>query len=119
MSNNIILDKTYSFAVKTVKLSQYLVDEKKEYVLSNQILRSGTSIGANTEEAIGGFSKKDFTYKLNIAYKEARETKFWLRLLKDTEYIPIEQFNELFDELEQILKILFTIIKKSKENEKG
>lgn len=109
MSNNIILDKTYSFAVKTVKLSQYLVDEKKEYVLSKQILRSGTSIG--------GFSKKDFISKLNIAYKEARETKYWLRLLKDTRYISIDEFDSLFEELEQILKILFTIIKKSKENE--
>lgn len=119
MPNNIILEKTYLFAVKTVKLSQYLVSEKKEYVLSKQILRSGTSIGANTEEAIGVFSKKDFIYKLNIAYKEARETKYWLRILKDTDYINSDDFDSLFDELEQILKILFTIIKKSKENEKG
>ncbi|WP_010136901.1 four helix bundle protein [Ochrovirga pacifica] len=116
MSDNIILNKTYQFAVQAVKLSQYLVDERKEYVLSKQILRSGTSIGANTEEAIGGFSKKDFIYKLNIAYKEARETKYWLRILKDTGYIENEEFEKLFDELEQILKILFTIIKKSKEN---
>ncbi|ANW97010.1 four helix bundle protein [Wenyingzhuangia fucanilytica] len=119
MSNNIILDKTYNFAIKIVKLSQYLVSEKKEYVLSKQILRSGTSVGANTEEAIGGFSKKDFIYKLNIAYKEARETKYWLRILKDTGYIESEEFEVLFDELEQILKILFTIIKKSKENGDG
>jgi len=116
MSDNIILNKTYQFAVKTVKLSQYLVSEKKEYVLPKQILRSGTSIGANTEEAVGGFSKKDFIYKLNIAYKEARETKYWLRLLKDTGYISNKTFETLFDELEQILKILFTIIKKSKDN---
>lgn len=116
MSDNIILNKTYQFAVKTVKLSQYLVSEKKEYVLSKQILRSGTSIGANTEEAVGGFSKKDFIHKLNIAYKEARETKYWLRLLKDTGYISNKTFETLFDELEQILKILFTIIKKSKDN---
>lgn len=119
MSSNIILDKTYNFAVKIVQLSQKLVQEKKEYVLSKQILRSGTSIGANTEEAIGGFSKKDFIYKLNIAHKEARETKYWLRILKDTDYISSNEFNSLFDELEQILKILFTIIKKSKENGKG
>lgn len=119
MPDNIILDKTYQFAVKAVKLSQYLVSEKKEYVLSKQILRSGTSIGANTEEVIGGFSKKDFTYKLNIAYKEARETKYWLRLLKDTGYIDSKTHDTLFDELEQILKILFTIIKKSRENAKG
>lgn len=116
MPDNIILNKTYQFAVKIVKLSQYLIGEKKEYVLSKQILRSGTSIGANTEEAIGGFSKKDFIYKLNIAYKEARETKYWLRILKDTGYIHTGMFNTLYDELEEILKILFTIIKKSKEN---
>lgn len=116
MSDNIILNKTYLFAVKIVKLSQYLVSEKKEFVLSKQILRSGTSIGANTEEAVGGFSKKDFIYKLNIAYKEARETKYWLRILKDTDYINNETFKTLFDELEQILKILFSIIKKSREN---
>ena len=116
MSNNIILDKTYNFAVKIVKLSQYLINEKKEYVLSKQILRSGTSIGANTEEAIGGFSKKDFIFKLNIAYKEARETKYWLRILKDTGYIDSEEFNSQFNELEEILKILYSIIKKSKEN---
>ena len=116
MSNNIILDKTYNFAVKIVKLSQYLINEKKEYVLSKQILRSGTSIGANTEEAIGGFSKKDFIFKLNIAYKEARETKYWLRILKDTGYIDSKEFNSQFNELEEILKILYSIIKKSKEN---
>jgi four helix bundle protein len=116
MSDNIILNKTYLFAVKIVKLSQYLFSEKKEYVLSKQILRSGTSIGANTEEAVGGFSKKDFIYKLNIAYKEARETKYWLRLLKDTGYISDDTFKMLFDELEQISKILFSIIKKSRDN---
>ncbi|AEH01482.1 four helix bundle protein [Lacinutrix sp. 5H-3-7-4] len=116
MSNNIILDKTYDFAVAIVKLSQKLVSEKKEYVLSKQILRSGTSIGANTEEAIGGVSKKDFIYKLSIAYKEARETKYWLRLLKDTEYINQETFKYLFDKVEEILKILYKIINSSKNN---
>ena len=116
MSNNIILNKTYDFAVAIVKLSQKLVSEKKEYVLSKQILRSGTSIGANTEEAIGGVSKKDFVHKLSIAYKEARETKYWLRILKDTGYINEEEFKNLFNNIEEILKILFAIIKKSKEN---
>ncbi|RKR13297.1 four helix bundle protein [Maribacter vaceletii] len=116
MSKNIILDKTYDFAVEVVKLSQKLVSEKKEYVLSKQILRSGTSIGANTEEAIGGISKKDFIYKLSIAYKEARETKYWLRILKDTGYINQEEFKILFDKVEEILRILYKIINSSKNN---
>ncbi|MFV9551819.1 four helix bundle protein [Algibacter sp. PT7-4] len=116
MSKNIILDKTYDFAVAIVKLSQELVSEKKEYVLSKQILRSGTSIGANTEEAIGGISKKDFIHKLSIAYKEARETKYWLRLLKDTGYINQETFKYLFDKVEEILRILYKIINSSKNN---
>ncbi|AXP80638.1 hypothetical protein CJ739_1550 [Mariniflexile rhizosphaerae] len=96
MSNNIILDKTYSFAVLMVRRSQKLVSEKKEYVLSKQILRSGTSIGANTEEAVGGISKKDFIAKLSIAYKEARETKYWLRILKDTGYISENEFQKYY-----------------------
>ncbi len=116
MSKNIILDKTYDFAVAIVKLSQKLVSEKKEYVLSKQILRSGTSIGANTEEAIGGISKKDFIHKLSIAYKEARETKYWLRILKDTGYINQEEFKCLFDKVEEILRILYKIINSSKNN---
>lgn len=116
MSKNVILDKTYDFAVAIVKLSQKLVSEKKEYVLSKQILRSGTSIGANSEEAIGGISKKDFIHKLSIAYKEARETKYWLRILKDTEYISKEEFTYLFDKVEEILRILYKIINSSKNN---
>ncbi|WP_194766386.1 four helix bundle protein [Tamlana sp. I1] len=116
MGNNIILDKTYSFAVLMVKLSQKLVSEKKEYVLSKQILRSGTSVGANTEEAIGGISKKDFIAKLSIAYKEARETKYWLRILKDTGYITENEFQKYFVAIEEILKILFSIIKSSRNN---
>lgn len=116
MNNNIILDKTYAFALQMVRLSQFLVLEKKEYVLSKQILRSGTSIGANTEEAIGGISKKDFVHKLTIAYKEARETKYWLRLLKDSEYIENTEFQLYFDAVEEILKILYAIINSSKKS---
>lgn len=116
MSNNIILDKTYNFAVLIVKLSQKLVSEKKEYVLSKQILRSGTSVGANTEEAIGGISKKDFIAKLSIAYKEARETKYWLRILKDTGYISENEFQKYFIDVEEILKILYAIINSSRSN---
>ena len=83
--NNIIQIKSYDFAVKIVNLYRYLSREKREIVLSKQLLRSGTSIGANIEEAIGGQSRKDFYAKLTIAYKEARETHYWIRLLRDTD----------------------------------
>jgi four helix bundle protein len=84
---NIIKEKSYKFALRIIKLYKYLTSEKKEYVLSKQVLRSGTSIGANVEEAVGGQSRKDFTAKICIAYKEARETKYWLELLRDGEYL--------------------------------
>ncbi|HUX57173.1 MAG TPA: four helix bundle protein [Bacteroidales bacterium] len=86
-SDNVIQVKSYAFAVNIVKTYKLLVEEKKEYVLSKQLLKSGTSIGANTEEALGGQSEKDFYAKLNIVYKEARETHYWLRLLYDCEEI--------------------------------
>lgn len=87
MKENIILEKSFSFAIRIVRLYLYLKKEKNEYELSKQILRSGTSIGANVEEAVGGQSRKDFSSKLGIAYREARETKYWLRLLKETDFI--------------------------------
>jgi four helix bundle protein len=77
---NVVLVKTYNFSVRIVKMYQHIATQKKEYVLSKQILRSGTSIGANVEEAISGISKADFKAKMSIAYKEARETDYWLRL---------------------------------------
>lgn len=92
---NMVLSKSYLFAVRIVKMYQHLSSEKKEYVLSKQILRSGTSVGANVEEAIGGISKADFKAKMSIAYKEARETDYWLRLLNDTGYIETEAFDSI------------------------
>ena len=91
MKDNIVQNKSYQFAIRIVKLYKYLCEEKKEFVLSKQLLRSGTSIGANIEEAIGGQSKKDFFAKLTIEYKEARETHYWIRLLTDTDYLTKEQ----------------------------
>jgi four helix bundle protein len=82
-TNNVIQIKSYAFALKIVKTYQYLIEEKKEFVLSRQLLKSGTSIGANTEEALGGQTDKDFYTKFNIVYKEARETDYWIRLLRD------------------------------------
>jgi four helix bundle protein len=113
--DNIILTKSYAFAVKVVRLYQHLSQEKKEFILSKQVLRSGTSIGANTEEGVGGYSKKDFYAKLGIAYKESRETKYWLRLLKDTDYISQDKFDGLFAECEELSKLLFSILKTSKQ----
>lgn len=114
MKENIIAEKTYQFAIEIVKLTRELISEK-EYVLSKQILKSGTSIGANVEEAIGGISKREFRAKMSISYKEARETQYWLKLLRDTNYISIEKFNTLNTELTSILKILYKIIETSRE----
>lgn len=118
MKDNVIRDKSYAFAIRIVKAYKYLCEEKKEYVLSKQLLRSGTSIGANIEEAIGGQSEKDFYSKLTIAYKETRETHYWIRLLTDTEYIAKEQSESILSDTEELLKIIGSIQKtmKSKLN---
>ena len=113
-TDNILQVKTYAFAIRIVKATQYLTVEKKEYVLSKQLLRSGTSIGANTEEAIGGQSDKDFYAKLNIVYKEARETFYWIKLLRDTSYFEENIAFSLLKDCEEILKIVGSIIKTMK-----
>lgn len=116
MKENIIQQKSYNFAIEIIKLYKYLIATKKEFVLSKQLLRSGTSIGANIEEALGGQSKKDFISKISIAYKEARETKYWLSLLRESKYMTQEELSPVFDKCEEILKILGKIQKTSKEN---
>ena len=114
--DNVIIDKSYRFALRIVKLSQYLNSRKNEFTLSKQILRSGTSIGVNIEEAIGGFSKKDFIAKLHIAYKEAKETHYWIRLLRDAGYLKDTEAESLLSDCEELLKIIVSILKSSKEN---
>ena len=109
--SNVVREKSYAFAVWIVKACRHLVEEKKEYVLSKQLLRSGTSIGANVEEAIGGQSAKDFFAKLSISYKEARETHYWIRLLTDTEYLTPNQSESLLHDADELLKIIGSIIK--------
>ena len=109
MKENIIQQKSFLFAIRIINLYKYLINEKKEFVLSKQILRSGTSIGANIEESIGGQSEKDFLYKISISYKEARETIYWLKLLKKTEYIKVEEFESIYSDAEEICKILGSI----------
>ncbi len=106
MKDNILLEKSFGFAVRIVKAYKYLAGEKKEFVLSKQVLRSGTSIGANLEEAIGAQSKADFVSKLSIAYKEARETKYWIRLFNATNYLDDTQAQSLLDDNEELLRII-------------
>ena len=106
MKENIIRDKSYVFAIRIVNLYKYLAFEKKEYILSKQVLRSGTSIGANIEESIGGSSNKDFLSKIAISYKEARETKYWIRLLRDTNFIKKEAANSLLTDCEELVRIM-------------
>ena len=109
MKENIIQQKSFLFAIRIINLYKYLTNEKKEFVLSKQILRSGTLIGANIEESIGGQSDKDFLSKISISYKEARETIYWLKLLKETEYIKVDEFENIFNDAEEICKILGSI----------
>jgi four helix bundle protein len=116
--DSIIAQKTYDFALRVVKMYQHLSQEKREFVLSKQVLRSGTSIGANVVEAQGAISKKDFSAKISIAYKEALETKYWLKLLLDSNYLEEKVFLSVFSDCDEICKILFSILKKTRiENE--
>jgi four helix bundle protein len=113
-SDNIVLEKSYLFSLRIVKLYLHLQKEKKEYHLSAQIVKSGTSVGANIEEAIGASSKKDFIAKLDIAHKESRETRFWLKLLRDSSFIETKPANSLIGDCEELIKLLTTILKSSK-----
>ncbi|CAN5467403.1 four helix bundle protein [soil metagenome] len=115
-NNNITYTKAYNFAIRGVKAYQYLCKEKKEYILSKQMLRSGTSIGANIAEANGAISEADFSNKISIAYKECLETKYWLSLLKDTNFISENSFKIMHGDADEIAKILFSILKKTRIN---
>ena len=114
MSESILKVKSFDFALRTIKLSRFLVQEKQEFVLAKQVLRSGTSIGANVEEANQGQSRKDFVHKLGIALKEATETNYWLRLLRESEILETPLANSLIDDCEQIQKMLTAAIKTTK-----
>ena len=116
MKENIIEIKSFDFAVRIVNLYKHLTTDKKEYVLSKQLLRSGTSIGANVSEAESGQSKADFTAKMNIALKEASETMYWLRLLHKTEYLSESEFNSIYTNSLEITAILTAICKTTKNN---
>ena len=115
MKDNIILDKSFKFAIRVVKLYKYLCNEKKEFVLSKQLLRCGTSIGANVNEAQAGQSRADFISKMSIASKEARESKYWIELLIKTDYLDIEDNHtkSLLNDIKEIQKLLTSIVKSS------
>ena len=113
-TENVVQVKSYDFAVRIVKLHQHLIRTKQERVLSAQLLRAGTSVGANIEEAIGGQSRADFASKLSIAYKEARETNYWLRLLKDTAYLSEAEFSSIYPDSEELCRIIAAILKTTK-----
>jgi len=112
---NVLKDKSYLFALRVVKLQKYLTRDKKEFVISQQVLRSGTSIGALIREAQYAQSKKDFINKLSIALKEANETHYWLSLLKDSEYITDGMHNSIYSEVIEMIKILTASINTAKE----
>ena len=114
-ADNLIQEKSYAFALRAVKLYRHLTEKKKEFVLSKQLLRSGTAIGANVEEAIGGQSRADFLSKISIAYKEARETRYWLRLLKDANLLVPRDFESIFADADELCRILSKIITTTKE----
>ena len=116
MSTNVSAQKSFDFAVRIVKLYKYLTNEQKEYVLSKQLLRCGTSIGANISEAQCGQSKADFISKMSIALKEANETSYWLKLLYKTDYLNKLQFDSLNDDITELISILTSICKTSNSN---
>ena len=114
MKDNIIKDKSFKFALKIIKLYQFISEEKKEYVLSKQVLRSGTAVGALVEEAVQAESKADFIHKLSIANKEANETHYWLKLLKESGYLEENIANSIFKDCTEVIKIITSIINTSK-----
>ena len=113
MSDNISVEKSFAFAVRIVNLYKHLTEKYKEYVISKQLLRSGTSIGANVAEAQRGQSKADFTAKMSIALKEANETQYWLKLLYKTNYLNESQYNSLNTDIDDLISILTAICKTS------
>lgn len=116
MKENVVKDKTFAFAVRIVKLNKYLCADKKEYTISKQILRSGTSVGAMVTEAEHAQTKKDFLHKMAIAQKEINETIYWLNLLKETEYLSAEHHESISTDAVEIIRLITTILKSTKNN---
>ncbi len=116
MKENIVKDKSFAFAIRIVRLYQHLCDVKKEYVISKQLLRSGTSVGAMIREAEHAETKADFKHKMAIAQKEINETLYWLELLKETDYLSNDEFSSINKDAIEIIKLITAIIKTTKSN---
>ena len=116
---NNLYNKAYAFSIKVVNICETLIKEQKEFVLSKQLIRSGTSIGANIAEANGAISKQDFSAKISIAYKECLETKYWISLLKDTKHLEDKIFQDLYNSTDELAKILFSILKSTRIEKKA
>ena len=114
MKDNVVFEKSKKFAIRIVNLYKHLCNNKNEYVLSKQLLRSGTSIGANISEALCSISKKEFLAKMYIAFKECTESKYWIELLYETDYLTKEEYNSIADDCTEIQKLLTTITKTTK-----
>jgi four helix bundle protein len=117
MKENIIKNKSFDFALRIVKLYKYLIKDKKEFVLSKQLLRSATAIGSLVRESEQAESPKDFIHKLSIALKEANESDYWIELLYQSEYLELKAYESIKDDAVQIIKLLISIIKKTKLNQ--
>ena len=116
MKKNIVKDKSFKFAIRIINLNKHLVEQKKEYTLSKQLIRSGTSVGAMIRESEHAESKADFIHKLAIAQKEINETIYWLELLNETDYITKDEFESLNLDATEVIKLLTSILKSSKSN---
>ena len=115
MKENVVAEKSYAFALRIVKAYKFLSSEQREFILSKQLLRSGTAIGALVKEAEHAQSKADFINKMNIALKEANETEYWLMLLKDSNFIDEKSFQSISEENKELIRLLISIVKTSKE----
>ena len=115
-NDNVILEKSKAFALEIIELYKHLTVDKKEFIMSKQVLRSGTSIGANAREAVRGQSKADFNAKLFISLKEAEETAYWLELLHESSYLEEEKFKQIYIKCEEIIRILVSILKHVKKS---
>ena len=115
IKNNTVMDKSYAFALRIIKSYKYLCTEKKEFVLSKQLLRSGTSIGALIKEAEHAQSRADFINKMSVALKEANETEYWLMLLHDSEYLDEKVFSSIVEDCKELIRLLVSIVKSTKE----
>ena len=116
MEENVVKEKTFTFAIRVVKLYKYLCSDKKEYILSKQLLRSGTSVGAMVREAEHAETRKDFLHKMAVAQKEINETIYWLDLLKETDYLTAQQHESIKMDAIEIIKLITAILKSTKKN---